>query len=184
VTYVTVVYATMVGMVLEIFVLSVLRTGPVHGYELKRRVQRPSFTLLSNNSLYPMLRRFESDGIVTKTVEAQEGKPSKNVYAITDRGRAHLTELLRNLPVSVAANEEEFLVRLSFFPELPVDSRLDVLAARTAVLDARHAQVATLVEETDDSPRREWQNLVMKRVLEVTDNERRWIATLAKKAEL
>jgi DNA-binding PadR family transcriptional regulator len=45
------------GMMLEIFVLSVLRTGPVHGYELKRRVQRPSFATLSNNSLYPMLRR-------------------------------------------------------------------------------------------------------------------------------
>ncbi len=32
------------AVVLEIFVLSVLRRGPVHGYELKRRVQRPSLT--------------------------------------------------------------------------------------------------------------------------------------------
>jgi DNA-binding PadR family transcriptional regulator len=174
----------MVGMVLEIFVLSVLRAGPVHGYELKRRVQRPSFTPLSNNSLYPMLRRFETAGIVTKTVEAQEGKPSKNVYAITDLGRDRLTKLLRSLPTSLAMNEEEFLVRLSFFPELPPESRRDVLAARTAVLDARHAQVAALLDETDESPKREWQNLAMRRVLELTDNERRWIATLEMKAEL
>jgi DNA-binding PadR family transcriptional regulator len=171
-------------MVLEIFVLSILRTGPIHGYELKRRVQRPTFTPLSNNSLYPMLRRYEAEGIVTKTVEAQDGKPSRNVYEITDAGRQRLTDLLRTLPMAEAANDEEFLVRLSFFPELAVEDRRAILAARSAVLDARLAQVARLVDETDDVPRREWQKIAMQRELETMDNERQWIATLAKKAEV
>lgn len=171
-------------MVLEIFVLSILRTGPVHGYELKRRVQRPSFTPLSNNSLYPMLRRFENDGIVTKTVEEQDGKPSRNVYEITDAGRQRLTDLLRSLPQSLATNDEEFLVRLSFFPEIPLESRRAILSSRLAVLDARHAQVARLVDETDSTPRREWQKIAMQRELDVVDNERKWIAVLAKKADM
>jgi DNA-binding PadR family transcriptional regulator len=171
-------------MVVEIFVLSILRAGPIHGYELKRRVQRPSLTPLSNNSLYPLLRRFETDGLVTKSIEAQDGKPSRKVYAITDAGRDRLRSLLGSLPPDLAASDEEFLVRLSFFPEIAVANRRAILAARSAVLDAASAQVTELLADSDDAQKREWRNLAMRRVLETTDNERRWIATLAEKADI
>jgi DNA-binding PadR family transcriptional regulator len=171
-------------MVVEIFVLSILRTGPIHGYELKRRVQRPSLTPLSNNSLYPLLRRFESDGLVTKSIEVQDGKPSRKVYSITDAGRDRLRSLLNSLPPDLAASDEEFLVRLSFFHEIPEQNRRAILAARSAVLDAASAQVTELLADSDHSSKREWRDLAMRRVLETTDSERRWIATLAKKAEL
>jgi DNA-binding PadR family transcriptional regulator len=162
-------------MVVEIFVLSILRAGPIHGYELKRRVERPSLTPLSNNSLYPLLRRFETDGLVTKSIEVQDGKPSRKVYAITDAGRDRLRSLLGSLPPDLAASDEEFLVRLSFFPEIAVANRRAILAA---------AQVTELLADSDDAQKREWRNLAMRRVLETTDNERRWIATLAEKAEI
>ncbi len=129
------------GMVLEIFALSILRTGPVHGYELKRRVQRPSLATLSNNSLYPMLRRFETDGLVTRTTETQDGKPARNVYAITDAGRDRLRDLLWTLPPDLASHEEEFLVRVSFFHEIPEANQRAILAAREAVLASSRAQV-------------------------------------------
>jgi DNA-binding PadR family transcriptional regulator len=170
-------------MVVEIFALSILRTGPIHGYELKRRVQRPSLTPLSNNSLYPLLRRFENDGLVTKSVEEQEGRPARNVYAITDAGRERLRTLLNSFPPELAASDEEFLVRLSFFPEIPVANRRAILAARSAVLDAAAAQVTGLLDDADDSPKRRWRTLAMQRVLDTTENERRWIATVAEKAE-
>jgi DNA-binding PadR family transcriptional regulator len=170
-------------MVVEIFVLSILRAGPVHGYELKRRVQRPSLTPLSNNSLYPMLRRFESDGLVTKTVEEQDGKPSRKVYAITDVGRDRLRTLLCSLPPELATSDEEFLVRVSFFPEIPIPARRAILAARSAVLDAASAQVGELLEESAKSPGREWRNLAMQRVLETTNTERKWITEIARRAE-
>lgn len=171
------------AVVLEIFVLSVLRRGPVHGYELKRRVQRPSLTPLSNNSLYPMLRRFESEGLVTKTVEAQEGKPSRNVYQLTDSGRARLTEQLLALPPELAASEEEFLVRLSFFDEIPAPNRRAILSAREAVLDAAHAQVSTLLAESGGPDKPEWRTVAMEHVLDANDRERAWIAKLREKAE-
>ncbi len=170
-------------MVVEIFVLSILRTGPVHGYELKRRVQRPSLTPLSNNSLYPLLRKFETDGLVTKSVEEQDGKPARKVYAITDAGKERLQTLLRSLPPELAASDEEFLVRVSFFPEIPVANRRAILAARSAVLEDASAQVAGLLEASDDSPKRRWRTRAMQRVLDTTDNERQWIAALAEMAE-
>jgi DNA-binding PadR family transcriptional regulator len=169
-------------MVLEIFALSILRSGPVHGYELKRRVQRPSLTALSNNSLYPMLRRFENDGLVTKSTESQEGKPARNVYAITEAGRERLRTLLWALPPDLASSEEEFLVRVSFFHEIPQANQRAIIAAREAVLAASRAQVSSLLTEMDPAPRTEWRARVMNHVLESIDDERTWIAELAEKA--
>jgi DNA-binding PadR family transcriptional regulator len=171
------------GMALEIFVLSILRTGPVHGYELKRRVQRPSLTALSNNSLYPMLRRFEADGFVTKSIEIQEGKPTRNVYAITAAGREYLRVLLTSLPPELAASEEEFLVRLSFFHEIPEHNRREIIAAREGVLAISRAQVGSLLDEIELSERTRWRARVMNRVLETIDDERTWIASLTANAE-
>ena len=170
------------GMALDIIILSVLRAAPVHGYELKRRVQRPTLSPLSNNSLYPYLRRFEQAGAVTKTVEEHEGRPARNVYAITDVGRRMLTDLISTLPLEQAGNDEEFLVRLSFFGEIAPANRTAILAARAAVLDGAIAQVRTLLGESEPSPEREWRNLAMGQLLERLHSERSWIATLTEKA--
>jgi DNA-binding PadR family transcriptional regulator len=171
-------------MVLEIFALSILRTGPVHGYELKRRVQRPSLASFSNNSLYPMLRRFEADGLVTRSSETQEGRPARNVYSITDVGRERLRALLWTLPPELASSEEEFLVRVSFFHEIPEAHQRTIIAARKAVLAASRSQVASLLDEMDLSPRTRWRGRVMSHVLDSLDDEQHWIESLAKKTEL
>jgi DNA-binding PadR family transcriptional regulator len=172
------------GMVLEIFALSILRARPVHGYELKRRVQRPSLASLSNNSLYPMLRRFENEGLVTKTTEAQERKPARNVYAITDAGRERLRSLLWTLPPELATNEEEFLVRVSFFPEIPEDNQRAIIAAREAVLAASRAKISSLLAELSPSPTNEWRGrVVMNHVLDTIDAERTWIASIPDKED-
>jgi DNA-binding PadR family transcriptional regulator len=171
-------------MVLEIFVLSILRAGPVHGYELKRRVQRPSLTPISNNSLYPMLHRFETQGLVIKTTEIQEGKPARNVYEITDAGRAQLTARLSTLSRELASSEEEFLARVSFFHEIPEQNQREIIAAREAALDDARRQIGALVDELDFSEKTQWRSRVLHHVLDNIDNERTWITDLAKKAVL
>ena len=95
----------MVGMALDIIILSILRSGPVHGYELKRRAQRPSLADLSNNSIYPYLRRFEDAGAVTHELEAQEKRPPRKVYSITESGRRLLLDLISTLPLELAADD-------------------------------------------------------------------------------
>jgi len=44
---------------IEILILRRLRSGPAHGYELRKRVEETTGFVLHNNSLYPALRRFE-----------------------------------------------------------------------------------------------------------------------------
>jgi DNA-binding PadR family transcriptional regulator len=167
--------------ILEILILSNLRSGPVHGYELKNRVQRPTVTKLSNNSLYPILRRFERDGAVTSTREEQDGRPARNIYAITEVGRRLLSELISALPAGLAGNEEEFLVRLGFFHELAAAERAAILEARAAALDARLAQVRALASEAGGSKGLEWRDLAMDHLVSTLESEQRWISELAER---
>jgi DNA-binding PadR family transcriptional regulator len=166
-------------MVLQILILSSLRKGPMHGYELKRQVQRPTFTRLGNSSLYPALRRFEQSGAVTQHVEEQEGKPSRKVYTITPAGRAEFRELIASLPPELAVNDEEFLVRVSFFGELTAAERLLVLAARASVVNAKIAQIASLMEgRGPSSGQDDWPARATDRFLRQLREERGWIEQL------
>ena len=45
-----------------ILILRRLRSGPAHGYELRKRVEQTTGFVLHNNSLYPALKRFEEAG--------------------------------------------------------------------------------------------------------------------------
>ena len=134
-------------MALEIVLLSNLRAGPVHGYELKRRVQRPLAAALSNNSLYPILTRLEREGAVTHETREAEGRPPRKVYALTLVGRERLRAAITVLPDDLADDEEEFLLRVGFFAELTVAQRLGVVAARDAALERGLAQAS--VQECD-----------------------------------
>jgi DNA-binding PadR family transcriptional regulator len=168
-------------MALDLILLSVLRAAPAHGYELKRQVQRPTFARLSNNSLYPHLRRFEELGAVTSTVQEQDGKPARRIYAITDAGRRLFAELVSTLPRELAGSDEEFLVRLSFFGEIDAPARKAVLAARAEVISERIAQVETLKSESTSMP--EWRAIAMDHLLEQLTGEHDWIASLAEHSE-
>ncbi len=152
--------------------LNVLREGDAHGYELKRRAQRPT---LSNNSVYPILRRFEEQGMVTHRVEHQEGKPDRKVYAITDAGRRHFVELVGTLPEELARDDDEFLARLSFFDAVPVERRREVLRARAAAVDRAIAHTDALVAGASSAELPVWRALGARHVLDRLYEERRWL---------
>ena len=165
-------------MIFDIIVLSALRASPAHGYELKRRVQRPSFAALSNNSLYPALHRFEKAGAVTHAVDAQDGRPSRKVYTITELGRGLFHDLISSLPAAVAGNEEEFLIRLGFFDEVSAQDRAAILAARAAALDEKIAQVGALVATRPEREGTDWPSVSMAHLLSTLRHERDWVTGL------
>lgn len=169
-------------MYIEIIILSMLRHGPIHGYELKQRIRKVTLNELSNNSLYPALRRFELSGTATKSVEAQDGRPARNVYEITERGREQFRSMISTLPPELASNDEEFLVRVGLFAEIPVDDRLEILRARDAALAERLAGLKSLNAMRSRSPDRRWRDLTTARYIASTESERAWIADLTRQA--
>lgn len=124
--------------------LANLAKQPCHGYELRRRVEEGTGYALSNNSLYPALRRFAEAAAVTRTAEPQEGRPPRNVYTITEVGRELLHDMLAELPDELAGDEPEFLARLAHFDWLTVEERLGVLDARRRALEQRRDRFTAL----------------------------------------
>jgi DNA-binding PadR family transcriptional regulator len=168
-------------MYLDILILSHLRSAPVHGYELKRRVSETTAFALHNNTLYPALRRFEEAGAVSKTAVTQEGRPPRHIYELTDLGRELLHELLIELPPEAAGTEEEFLTRVGMFDDLTPAERRGVLAARDAALVERLDHLTAMGERARSS-QRGWGRRVTAELVERVHRERAWIAELRQRA--
>lgn len=62
------------------------------GYELARRFDRSIgyFWSATHQQIYRTLRAMENDGLVHVAVVAQQGRPDKKVYTVSDRGREEL----------------------------------------------------------------------------------------------
>ncbi|WP_158274472.1 PadR family transcriptional regulator [Cellulomonas sp. WB94] len=167
---------------IDILVLAVLRNGPAHGYELKRRVERPTLRPLSNNSLYPLLRRFEESGAVTKEVQTTEGRPARNTYAITAQGHVLFHQLITTLAPDQAARDEDFLVRVGFFAEMSADERAGLLAARDAALDVLMERATALLGQVQDPAG--WRHRSMGYLLDRLARDRAFVAELREAAAL
>ena len=166
---------------IEILILRRLRSGPAHGYELRKRVEQTTGVVLHNNSLYPALKRFEEAGAVTKTAQPQDGRPPRLVYALTEVGHELLHDLLAELPPDQAADESEFLARLGQFSLLNSAERAVVLAARTrAVHDQLNHLTAMHALAIDHGER--WGALVTAELIRRHEHELAWLAELGELA--
>jgi DNA-binding PadR family transcriptional regulator len=125
----------------DILILASLQSGPQHGYEIKKRVERflGGSVPLNNKVLYPTLKRFEEMGALQRTVERQQGKPDRHIYQLTERGTGILQDLLREFPPELAGNDAEFYTRLAFFHLLEPRARLEILSLRTDTVAAKLA---------------------------------------------
>lgn len=80
-------------MALEHAILVSLSERESTGYDLARRFDRSigRFWTATHQQVYKVLARMERDGWVASTVVAQDGRPDKKVYGLTDAGRAELS---------------------------------------------------------------------------------------------
>ncbi|MFD7921129.1 PadR family transcriptional regulator [Streptomyces sp. NPDC059740] len=161
-------------MWIEILLLSKLAREPLHGYELRRAVEASTGRTLSNNSLYPTLRRFVDAGALTRTAEEQEAKPPRHVYTITDVGRELLHDMLADLPAELALDEAEFLARVGNFDWLGAAERSAVLDVRDRALAAECDRLAALAGAQADP----WSRAALDHVRHRYAAERAWLAEL------
>lgn len=166
-------------MWVDIVLLANLAKQPAHGYELRQRVEVDLGTTLSNNSLYPALRRFAEAGAVTRTPRPQQGRPDRHVYQITPVGLELLHDMLIDLPPELACDEAEFLSRLAHFDLLTVPERHVVLDARVAALRQRRTNVQRLA---DSAPADGWARVALDAVLHRSHAEQQWLDTVRERA--
>lgn len=75
----------------KLFILRVLCDRPMHGYDIARTVEQTTNGCCSpsEGTIYPVLREFEENGLVTQAAEVVSGRERK-VYTLTTRGREAL----------------------------------------------------------------------------------------------
>ncbi len=166
---------------IEILILRRLRSGPAHGYELRKRVEQTTGFVLHNNSLYPALKRFEEAGAVTKAAEPQEGRPPRLVYTLTEVGQDLLHDMLADLPAEQAADPAEFLARLGQFSLINSAERAAVLASRTRAVREQLAHYQAMRDLAMAHGER-WGALVASELIRRHEQELAWLADLAELA--
>ena len=77
---------------LDMLILRTLLSGPSHGHQIARHIQRTSGNVLQveHGSLYPALHRVERKGWVTAKWEAKEQTREFKYYRLTPAGKKQL----------------------------------------------------------------------------------------------
>ena len=85
----------------RVLCLGALHFGDASGYEIKKLFEEGDFSFFyetSFGSIYPALSRLVEDGLAVCTEQAQDKRPDKKVYSVTDKGRDAFAESLREPP--------------------------------------------------------------------------------------
>jgi DNA-binding PadR family transcriptional regulator len=180
--------------VLEFAVLGLLHESPMHGYELRKRlnVLLGSFRVFSYGSLYPCLKELVASGWLTEdratelrgvpkapaALSGQGGPPrrSKIVYELTPQGEEHFGRLLADAGPS-AWEDETFGVHFAFFGRTDAAIRIRILEGRRTRLEERldlFRQSVTRTRERLDGYTLELQ----RHGLESVEREVRWLNEL------
>lgn len=135
--------------ILETAILGVLADGPLHGYELRKRLVPILGALrpLSFGSLYPALRRLSERGLiepgaVTPAVDsaapAISARRARVVYAITAEGKEAFGTWV-NQAGPEAWDDEGFAAHLAFFSRTEARVRVRILEGRRSRMEERVA---------------------------------------------
>ncbi len=102
-------------------VLGILSYGPMSGYDIKKFYEKSvaGFWSESYGQIYPILKRLAEEGLATKSVHKQEGKPDRHIYAITEKGREELQQWLVE-PTGRYIGRHETLLKLMFGKQISV----------------------------------------------------------------
>lgn len=134
--------------------LGMLTDGEASGYDLKKQFESTfaHFFAAGYGSIYPALSTLAADGLVDCREIAQDGKPDRKVYRITDAGRERLLEALDN-PSPTHKVRSEFLAMISFAHLMTDDQIGKILANRVAEIDEYMDMFAAFENECmDDWP--------------------------------
>jgi DNA-binding PadR family transcriptional regulator len=174
---------------LELAILGQLHESPLHGYELRKRlnVVLGTFRVLSYGTLYPCLRELVTRGwIVEDTAASLPGsfagatgsgsRRGRIVYELTADGLAQFQSMLSQCGPA-AWEDDTFNVHFSFFARTESDVRLRILEGRRSRLEERLDSFRSAAAQ-----RRERLDLytteLQRHGLESAEREVRWLSEL------
>jgi DNA-binding PadR family transcriptional regulator len=167
------------GDTIELAVLGLLHEGPMHGYELRKRLNLMLGwgRLLSYGSLYPALKKMLRGNLISEV--GSTGTPSRRqriTYQLTDAGRAEFERLMSEVGPA-AWEDDNFDIRFRFFSSTDMEIRLRVLEGRRSRLQERLDRVQRDLAMTQKEVDRYAAEL-QRHGVESVEREVRWLSEL------
>lgn len=175
---------------LELAILGLLHESPLHGYELRKRLNAVlgAFRVLSYGTLYPCLRELVSRGWIaedngaTNVTRSAAGpattgsRRARIVYGLTADGKGQFQSMLAQTGPA-AWEDDTFSVHFAFFARTEADVRLRILEGRRSRLEERldsfRSSAAQRRERLDH-----YTTELQRHGLESAEREVRWVSEL------
>ena len=168
------------GETIELAVLGLLHEGPVHGYELRKRLNLMLGwgRVLSYGSLYPTLKKMLKGALIEEVVgpAAPVTRRPRIVYQLTEAGHGEFQRLMAEVG-PVAWEDDNFDIRFAFFGRADMEVRLRVLEGRRTRLQERLDRVQRELAMTQTEVDRYAAEL-QRHGVESVEREVRWLSDL------
>ena len=152
----------------------------MHGYEVYQRLSAPDgiwqVWRLKQSQLYALLTKLEEKGHLSATLQPQDARPPRKVYALTDRGQAAFLRWL-NTPVAHGRQMRlEFLAKLYFAYQAGPDVTLLLIDQQAEICQAWRAELQS--HDDSSAPAQPFVMAVEQFRLSQIDAFLAWLATL------
>jgi DNA-binding PadR family transcriptional regulator len=167
------------GETIELAVLGLLHESPMHGYELRKRLNLMLGwgRVLSYGSLYPALKKMLRAGWIEEQVSSTApGRRQRITYQVTPAGTAEFTRLMSEVGPT-AWEDGNFDIRFAFFSSTDMEIRLRVLEGRRTRLQERLERVQSQLARTQAEVDRYAAEL-QRHGVESVEREVRWLSDL------
>jgi DNA-binding PadR family transcriptional regulator len=168
------------GDTIELAVLGLLHEGPMHGYELRKRLNLMLGwgRVLSYGSLYPALKKMLRANLITEvsTTTIPTSRRPRIVYEVTPAGNEQFQRLMSEVGPT-AWEDDNFDIRFAFFSSTDMEIRLRVLEGRRSRLQERLARVQAELARTQAEVDR-YAGELQRHGVESVEREVRWLSDL------
>jgi DNA-binding PadR family transcriptional regulator len=141
-----------VGNPLALAVLAELLVGPMHPYEIGRRLKEHGTDRslkYNRGSLYMVVEQLRKAGFIIEQETVRDSqRPERTVYALTDEGRHEFYDWMRDLVAKPRHEYAQFGVALSLLSVLSPTEAVELLGRRLVALAAETDEIRTTVRTT------------------------------------
>jgi DNA-binding PadR family transcriptional regulator len=164
---------------IELAVLGLLHEGPMHGYELRKRLNLMLGwgRVLSYGSLYPTLKKMLKGQLIEEsTASTPLSRRPKITYQVTEAGTREFERLMSEVGPT-AWEDDNFDIRFAFFSSTDMEIRLRVLEGRRMRLQERLDRIQRELSMTEKEADR-YAGELQRHGVESVEREVNWLSDL------
>ena len=165
---------------IELAVLGLLHEGPMHGYELRKRLNLMLGwgRVLSYGSLYPTLKKMLRGQLIeeTSSTTTPVTRRPRIVYQVTAAGTREFERLMSEVGPT-AWEDDNFDIRFAFFSSTDMEIRLRVLEGRRTRLQERLTRIQRELAMTQKEVDR-YAGELQRHGVESVEREVNWLSDL------